>query len=462
MAEATANWMQYLKPPGFSRAPGQVTPDNRFTQEALERHKREGLDLAVRVRIWAMTAIGIFILFITPWPAVLFYEGAVILFILIGLAQRHVGRTGHNPAELRLLFADLALMTVVCLAPNPLDDRTLPLAFQYRFETFLYFFTILAGATLAYSWQTIVAVGSWTAALWAMGLAVVWYLSGDGGGLRADAQARFPDQPTLAEFMDPTALIVELRVQEIVVFLIVAGILAVSMRRLQNLVLEQAEAERGRANLSRYFSPNVVESLSHSDEPLQEVRTQDVAVLFVDIVGFTAYSADRPPERVISTLRDFHARMETAVFDHGGTLDKYLGDGLMATFGTPFTGPRDASNAVACARAMMTAVDDLNRQREAAGRVTLRASFGLHYGAVVLGDIGASRLEFAVIGNTVNIASRLEAMTRQLDVRLIASDAVIDRLTQEQPDDAPGQDLTPAGPHEVRGLHAPIRIWTLS
>src|ERR1700735_2949743 len=101
-------------------------------------------------------------------------------------------------------------------------------------------------------------------------------------------------------------------------------------------------SERG--NLARYFSPNVVEELSGHDEPLRQVRTQNVAVLFVDIVGFTAFADARTPDEVVRTLREFHALMEREVFRHSGTLDKYLGDGLMATLGTPFGGTADALN----------------------------------------------------------------------------------------------------------------------
>ena len=111
----------------------------------------------------------------------------------------------------------------------------------------------------------------------------------------------------------------------------------------------------------------------------------------------------------MQTLREFHARMEQEVFRHKGTLDKYLGDGLMATFGTPFAGNADASNALRCAQAMMAAVDRWNGERQAAGEPPICVSFGLHYGPVVLGDIGLTCLEFAVIGSTVNAASRLES-----------------------------------------------------
>src|SRR5262249_22927687 len=144
-----------------------------------------------------------------------------------------------------------------------------------------------------------------------------------------------------------------------------------------------------------------------------------------------AFADTRTPEQVVRTLREFHALMEQEVFRHSGTLDKYLGDGLMATFGTPFAGETDASNALRCAQAMMAAADRWNAQRKAAGEAPIRVSLGLHYGPVVLGDIGLTCLEFAVIGSTVNAASRLEALTRTLGCALVASDDIVKRAQAE-------------------------------
>lgn len=243
----------------------------------------------------------------------------------------------------------------------------------------------------------------------------------------------------------------------------VAGILAVSVRRFNALVLSRAEVARERANLARYsFSPNVVEQLSHNDEPLKRVQTHEVAVMFVDIVGFTRYASGRDPQEVIATLRAFHARIEAAVFDHGGTLDKYLGDGLMATFGTPMAGPNDAMDALAAARAMLNSIDAWNAERRANGQEEVSASIGLDFGPVVLGDIGANRLEFAVIGNTVNMASRIEAMTRTLGAHIAASDTLINRAAAEtSPDDSNLADLVRQDDQEVRGIDHHITVWCL-
>ncbi len=171
--------------------------------------------------------------------------------------------------------------------------------------------------------------------------------------------------------------------------------------------------------------------MSGNDEPLKQVRTQNVAVLFADIVGFTAYADGRGPIEVIGTLRLFHERMEREVFRHGGTLDKYLGDGLMATFGTPFAGDSDAVNALRCAQAMIGSIAELNRERKNRNEPPIQVSVGLHYGQVVLGDIGFNRLEFAVIGTAVNAASRLETLTREFGCAIVASDDLVQQARTE-------------------------------
>ena len=260
--------------------------------------------------------------------------------------------------------------------------------------------------------------------------------------------------------IDPTAINIPARLQEVVVFVIVALTLAVAVRRSNALLVSHAGIERERTNLARYFSPNVVEQLSRNDEPLKQVRTENVAVLFTDIVGFTAYADGRNPTEVIKTLRQFHERMEREIFRHGGTLDKYLGDGLMATFGTPFAGNSDAGNALRCAQAMLDSIDELNRERKPRGEPPIRISIGLHYGQVVLGDIGLNRLEFAVIGTTVNAASRLESLTRQFGCAMIASDELVRQARAEAGgSNADFIDLIEQPPQAIRGLERPLGIW---
>ena len=433
----------------------------QFAQAALAAAKQEGLRLAVRARYVALAVIACLLPIINPAWDQLYYVVLLGLFALIGWAQVRVGRVGVSRPELALLFCDLLLLTFIAVVPNPFSSAHWPVAMQYHLGNFIYFFVLLAGATLAYSWRTVITVGTWTSALWIIGIVWVWWQPDRAPELTARIAAAIGGDQRLFQLISPNSIVFGDRIQEIVVFMIVAVILAVAVRRGNDLLIRHAAVERERGNLARYFSPNVVEELSKNDQPLKQVRTQNVAVLFVDIVGFTAFAAARAPEEVVGTLREFHALMEQEVFRHSGTLDKYLGDGLMATFGTPFTGEVDASNALRCAQAMMASADRWSHEREAAGETPIRVSFGLHYGPVVLGDIGVTCLEFAVIGSTVNAASRLEALSRTLDCALVSSDDLVSRARVELGSaDAVFRPLEALAPQTIRGLEHPIAIWT--
>lgn len=436
---------------------------NAFAETALEGAKRQGLLIGVRARWIALAIIAVLLPIINPNWDVVYYYVPLALFALIGWAQLQIGRVGQSRPELVLLFCDLALMTLVTVVPNPFNNLDWPLAMQYRFGAFIFFFVLLASATLAYSWRTVIAVGTWTTGLWSAGVLWVYLVPNEQPALTEALKTAFGDQDRLIDILDPNALHIGWRLQEVVVFLIVAVTLAMTVRRSNELLKSHAASERERSNLARYFSPNVVAELAQNDEPLKKVRTQNAAVMFVDIAGFTAFADGRDPEDVIQTLRDFHGRMERAVFDNGGTLDKFLGDGLMATFGTPFVGETDAGNALRCARAMISSVEDMNRSRSATGQPELQVGFGVHYGPVVLGDIGANRLEFAVIGSTVNVASRLQGLSRTLSCMLVASDDLIRQTKGES--DSSGRvfdHLVEQSAQAIRGIEKPLVVWTLT
>jgi len=220
---------------------------------------------------------------------------------------------------------------------------------------------------------------------------------------------------------------------------------------------QRADAERARANLARYFSPNLVDLLAESDEPLGPVRRQMVAVLFADIVGFTRMAEAMEPEAVVGLLRDFHQRMAAQIFACGGTIEKYIGDEIFAVFGLPTASPHDASSALRCAALMLKELDAWNAARAARGELPLAIGIGLNYGPAVLGDVGTEHsLSFTVIGDTVNIASRLQGLTRGLKTPLVVADAILKQIGDGQLPLA----LQDQGERELRGRSGAIRIWT--
>ena len=222
-------------------------------------------------------------------------------------------------------------------------------------------------------------------------------------------------------------------------------------------------AERARNNLARYFSPNVVELLAAQDEPLGVVRRETVGVLFADIVGFTGMAETMAPEAVLALLREFHSRMTAQIFACGGTVDKYIGDAIVAVFGVPTASSSDAANALACAEKMIDALDRWNEERVHAAEPKLAMGIGINYGPAVLGDVGSKySMSFTVIGDTVNTASRLQTLTRTLRTPLVVGDALITAVKSLSADI--GSELMEAmedqGEHDLRGRTGRVRIWT--
>ncbi|HLJ62734.1 MAG TPA: adenylate/guanylate cyclase domain-containing protein, partial [Stellaceae bacterium] len=201
------------------------------------------------------------------------------------------------------------------------------------------------------------------------------------------------------------------------------------------------------------------------DEPLGPVRRQDVAVLFADIVGFTGLAERMEPEEVMDTLREYHRRMSQQIFACSGTLEKFIGDALLATFGVPHPSERDAANALRCADAMLGALGQWNDERRAAGLTPIKMGIGLNFGPVVLGNLGGEHgMSFTVIGDTVNTASRLQDLTRILESRLVAGDALVQAAGAAPADGAAAilRRLRPAGEQQLRGRAGTIEVWTLA
>ena len=230
---------------------------------------------------------------------------------------------------------------------------------------------------------------------------------------------------------------------------VAAAIVARALRRqFENSVAATQARDKVTNLFGQHVSPVVVEQLLDADVQSQR-RT--VCVLFLDIRGFTAMTRTRTADETVTLLNDFFAEMIEIVDRHNGFINKFLGDGFLALFGAALADPAAASNALAAGRNMLLAVDAWNDRHP---RRQLRVGIGIHVGEAITGSIGSPRRkEYTAIGDTVNLAARLEQLTKETGARLLLSEPVRSA--------AAASDAVDLGDLAVRGYEEPVRVWRL-
>ena len=218
--------------------------------------------------------------------------------------------------------------------------------------------------------------------------------------------------------------------------------------------VEGREKRQVKKLFSRYVPKDVYEQLM--DDPARAAlggRRRRMTVLFSDVRGFTAMSEKVAPEQVVSLLNEYFSRMVRILFEHRGTLDKFVGDMVMGLFGAPLDDDDHAEHAVQAALAMTRELDELNAEWEAAGRPRLDIGIGISTGDMVAGNIGSDTImSYTVIGDTVNLGARLESLNKDYGSRIIISEATREALKGRY-------DIRPLGEVVVKGKSRPVAIY---
>ncbi len=219
---------------------------------------------------------------------------------------------------------------------------------------------------------------------------------------------------------------------QLIVFIII--IVLMTSWQFDKLTSETSNIERSNAQLGRYFSPEIKEEIEKSGLNLNNSNKSQslVAVLFTDINKFTSISENLKPEEVLKLVSEYQAKMVAAIFSSNGTVDKFIGDSVMATFGTPSSRGNDAQNALDCARKMQISMRQWAKERIENDLEPITHRIGIHFGPCVVGNIGNDqRVEFTVIGDTVNVASRLCEKCKDENADVLISEDLKIRLAEE-------------------------------
>lgn len=375
---------------------------------------------------------------IAPEPWVL---TGYVLFTLVKLSLAYRRRLPNWLLYLSVVM-DMTLLLALIWTIHLKYDQ--PASFYLKVPTLLYVFIFIALRALRFEVRYVLIAGGVAALGW---LLMVWYV------VSID-----PADPMITrsyvEYMTSNSVLLGAEFDKVISILMVTAILAVAIARARRLLVESVVESSAARELSKFVPDEIARQAKAGEERMQagQGEVREATILFTDIEGFTAISEAMTPTELIATLNDYFAVVSKPIIEHGGVINQFQGDAILATFNLPETLPDHAAHAVRAALAMQAA---LKGMRFGDGFV-LRSRVGINSGEIVGGLVGSGdRLGYTVHGDEVNLAARLEQLNKDYDTRIIVS-----QRTCELAD--PAQfDFKQLGTTTVRGRRAPVVVYTV-
>lgn len=341
-----------------------------------------------------------------PWAI-----GAYAAFTALRLRLAYAGQLTPFLRAASVVL-DMALLTVTIWGFHL--EYGQPAAFYLKAPTFAYFFIFIALRTLSFSPGYVLLAGG-TAALGWLGLLL--YALGEPGGMALVTR-------DYVDYMTAAKILIGGEIDKIVSLLLVSALLALAAARSRQLLEQAAAVQAAAAQMVRYFPPEVAEELIWADELLKpgEGEAREAAAMFIDLRGFTRLSALLTPKEMLALVGDFQRIAVPIIQRHHGSIITYLGDGIMVAFGAVRATPTYAADALRCAEALVDAAGRWLEESCTRGDCTPEVGIGVDVGTVVCGTIGEEgKLEYAVLGEPVNRASKLQAHTKVEGVRALTT-----------------------------------------
>jgi len=349
------------------------------------------------------------------------------------------------------VFFDMALLMVVIWSFHIQYGQ--PASFYLKAPTILYVFIFIALRALRFEAIYVVLAGLGAAAGW---VTLVLY-----------ATMVDPADPMITRnyvhYMTSNSVLVGAEFDKIISILVVTGILALALMRARQLLVRSIAEQAAHSDLSRFFAPEVKDRITRAESVVQagQAESRQAAIVYVDIRGFTKLGDEVSPNDLIQLLSEYQARMVPVIQANGGSIDKFLGDGIMATFGAARPSETYAADALRTLDAIVESADRWNEERRVQGRIEIRIGAAAVAGRLVFGAVGdQSRLEYTVIGSTVNLAAKLEKHNSAMDSRALTTEETY-TLALEQGYE-PGRESDHRAGEPLVGVDKPLDVVVLA
>lgn len=437
-------------------------PVQEAWRDRLRQEELNGFAFAFKARTIALGVVVLWVLASSTAGRLPMLMAAAALFMLVGWVA-YASRNSRHALLIQSVCAVLDVAIVVAASHMPeKDGYEWALQSWMRRSAFLYLVAYVASSALTFSVVIVLVAGAAALLGQVASFAYVMYAAEKIDSFQGLAAANAYDllrQMTVMQGVEPWVFMAN----QLVLLAVTTGLIAGAIWRARRHVERAVQAEARTRNLGRYFSPDVAARLAENVGALGAGRVHNAAVLFVDVIGSSRRMEGVAPERVINAVRAYHERVVPIVFRHGGSIDKFLGDGIMAVFGAPEETPADAYDSILCATVILDTMDAWSADRSQRGLMSTKVGIGVHYGRVVQGNVGiADRLEFTTLGDTVNIASRLEGMTRPFGTGIVLSRDIIEAAERFKPLPAGLKArMRDLGPQPIAGHEAPVHVYAI-
>jgi len=412
-------------PPPFLRrffGVSEVTPSERLL-ESIRREQNDSEILVGWIQLGVVLVFGA-LYFISPkafTPDAAFRPVPWVLSIYLVFTICRLWLSYRRP--LPGWFVTLSIVADIALLMGTIWSFHIqymqPPSFYLKAPTVLYVFIFIALRALRFEARYILIAGGVAALGW---LLMVLYV------VTIDAQDTMITR-NYVEYLTSNSVLLGAEFDKVISILLVTIILAAAIARARTLLISSVRETAAAKSLSRFFAPSVAERIagSEAEAGAGHATSRDAAIMMLDIRGFTPLAASLPPEEVIALLTDYQTQVVPIIRAYDGVVDKFLGDGILASFGAVDESNAYAANALNALDAILEKVEAWNSDRRSMGKNSVVINGAVTSGPIVFGIIGdAERLEYTVLGDPVNLAAKLEKQSKEEKARAVASATCMD------------------------------------